>query len=599
MIWPRPTQDRRRAGTAWTLLVAVLLGVSFHSALMTLPIVSSGRVFVNVAVLTGVLAVFGLRSVPLRAVVLCYASIGAVLMAAMGTLGDGTGLRSARYVVLWVATTVAALVLCPTPTRSQTAAPAGSEDVDVISPKVGSLARGVVGAVMIVLAGTLVAGPWAARWANQRPAVGDRPDTWAAGPGNAMSYQDRLDMTRRPRLSDDVVMTVRSDLTSFWRTATYDRWDRSAWTRSDAGAYRDVAEDGVITAAPDDLAATAGVPSTQQFHIQGRYTSAVPVAASAELVRTSARLLQLPDGSLVAPEGVGRGADYTVTSRQVRTTTTELAGIDASVPVSVMDRYGVPLPTTERVRTLADGIVHGAGASNEYAKVHALERWMGENLTYSLDAPLAQRGVDVVDHFLFDSKQGWCEQIASSLVVMARQVGVPARLATGFAPGEYDDVNGRFVVRERDAHAWAEVWFPGVGWIPFDPTATVPLAGEPGAARAGGTPIGFAAVAGILVFVGLVTVVAAPLARRLHRWREGRARARAARRLADRRWDVRVEQELEELGRELGRVREPSETVTAHARELAAVSGRADLADQGRAVDEYRYGPPGSGHDAE
>ena len=61
---------------------------------------------------------------------------------------------------------------------------------------------------------------------------------------------------------------------------------------------------------------------------------------------------------------------------------------------------------------------------------------------------------------------------------MARSVGIPARLATGFVPGTRDALTGQFVVRERDAHAWAEIYFPGVGWQPFDPTASVPLAGD-------------------------------------------------------------------------------------------------------------------------
>ena len=94
-----------------------------------------------------------------------------------------------------------------------------------------------------------------------------------------------------------------------------------------------------------------------------------------------------------------------------------------------------------------------------------------------------RRECDVVDFFLFESRLGWCEQVSSSLAVLARSAGIPARLATGFVPGEKDGLSGRFVVRERDAHAWTEIYFPGVGWQGFDPTAHVPLAGEAGTAR--------------------------------------------------------------------------------------------------------------------
>ena len=72
-------------------------------------------------------------------------------------------------------------------------------------------------------------------------------------------------------------------------------------------------------------------------------------------------------------------------------------------------------------------------------------------------------------------KRGFCMEIASSLTVMLRSIGVPARLVTGFAPGEESLLGGEFTVRGKDAHAWVEVWFPGVGWQGFDPTASVPL----------------------------------------------------------------------------------------------------------------------------
>ncbi len=99
-------------------------------------------------------------------------------------------------------------------------------------------------------------------------------------------------------------------------------------------------------------------------------------------------------------------------------------------------------------------------------------------------------GADAVDDFLFESKLGFCEQIASTLVIMLRSQGVPARLATGYVPGERDRVAGVWKVRASDAHAWVEVWFPVTGWEAFDPTADVPLAGDVGNGTVGGDLIG-------------------------------------------------------------------------------------------------------------
>ena len=101
-----------------------------------------------------------------------------------------------------------------------------------------------------------------------------------------------------------------------------------------------------------------------------------------------------------------------------------------------------------------------------------------DNVEYDLDAPVPDAGEDAVHDFLFDSRRGFCEQIASALTIMLRTQGVPARLATGYAAGTRDRIAGVYEVRASDAHAWVEVWFPETGWQPFDPTAFVPLSGE-------------------------------------------------------------------------------------------------------------------------
>ncbi|HMV76195.1 MAG TPA: transglutaminaseTgpA domain-containing protein, partial [Microthrixaceae bacterium] len=516
-LWPTATEDRRRAGTGVTVAVAVLIGLSFRLAIGGLEVGEGGELVVWAAVATAVLAVVVLRSIPLRWVVRSYALVGGGLLLRFGVMGTGSGVAGASDVLWWSLCTAAALALCPSPlprTRTRTPQPRprtfppGSvvrdpgEHLDLALQNgsagqnrgSGALVRGAVAATVAVVAVVLLAGPWAGDRAPVAPSNGATPDPFDRGPQNALSVQEQLDMTRRPRLSDAVVMTVRSDIISFWRTATYDDWDGSTWTNTDGGSYRVLGPGGLVAPAPDDLAARRGDESTQEFRLESRFANSLPIAPSAVQVDSDARLLQRPDGSIVAPDAMGRGAAYSVTSMQVRVTANQLASVDAPIPDEVADRYLTPVPTTRRVRTLAERVVTDAGATTEYAKVQALEDWMGQNLKYSLDAPLAPQGVDVVDDFLFESKVGWCEQIASSLVVMLREVGVPARLATGFAPGELDRSSGRFVVRERDAHAWAEVWFPDVGWVPFDPTARVPLAGD-AASSARELPIGFAGLA--------------------------------------------------------------------------------------------------------
>jgi len=618
-LWPQPTEDRRRLGTPLTVVVAVLLGISFRAALATMSLEGRGTLFIELASVTAVVATLLLRSIPLRWVVRTYSLLGAFLVIRFGWLANDPGVEAAGGAFVWAICVAVALALCPTPdTRAETAprpgrgaqrsGPPDSSATRSVSRSVsrsadasgrrpasfGSVVRNVVAVAVLVAAVTAIVGPVAGRRAGVAPSSGTAPNRFDRGPDNALSVQETLDMTSRPRLTDAVVMTVSSPVETFWRTTTYDVWDGSTWTRRDGGVVRPVPPDGIVTASADDLAAVSGQPSSQVFRLQSRFANVLPAATSVVSVRSSTPLYQQDDGSLISPEALGKGAVYRVESRQADVTAAKLAANQGPVPDDILVRYARLPRTTQRVRDLAQSVAGDAGT--QFAKVKALEDWMGKHLTYSLDAPLSPSGVDVVDDFLFRSKEGWCEQIASSLVVMLRQVGVPARLATGYAPGEWDASAGRFVVRERDAHAWAEVWFPDIGWVPFDPTASVPYAGD-AHAQSPAIPIGFGTLAVVLLFVAAVVVLSGPLAERLHRWRERRRAAAAASQLAAARWDVRVERELEELGREVGRPRAPAETVSAHARELAAVTGRAELADQGAAVDDFRYAPPGSAPD--
>ncbi|TFG48265.1 MAG: transglutaminase domain-containing protein, partial [Anaerolineales bacterium] len=96
--------------------------------------------------------------------------------------------------------------------------------------------------------------------------------------------------------------------------------------------------------------------------------------------------------------------------------------------------------------------------------------------TLSLPAPPADR--DVADYFLFDLQTGYCDYYATSMVVLARAVGLPSRVVVGYVGGQYDEENNQYLVSEADAHTWVEVYFNGYGWIPFEPTAARNLIDE-------------------------------------------------------------------------------------------------------------------------
>jgi transglutaminase-like putative cysteine protease len=108
-------------------------------------------------------------------------------------------------------------------------------------------------------------------------------------------------------------------------------------------------------------------------------------------------------------------------------------------------------------------------AATPYDKAIAIEQHLKTQYGYTLELT-SPTGKDPLAHFLFVRRAGHCEYFASAMTVMLRARGIPARLVNGFLPGEYNDVAGDYIVRSRDAHSWVEAYFPGFGWIPFDPT---------------------------------------------------------------------------------------------------------------------------------
>jgi len=124
-----------------------------------------------------------------------------------------------------------------------------------------------------------------------------------------------------------------------------------------------------------------------------------------------------------------------------------------------------------RIVRLANEIT--SAESNSYDKAAAIERYLSTHFTYSLKLP-ATVDRDPIAQFLFERKQGHCEYFASAMAIMLRTVGIPARVVNGFRTGEFNDITSQYLVRARDAHSWVEVFFPGYGWVGFDPTPAAP-----------------------------------------------------------------------------------------------------------------------------
>jgi transglutaminase-like putative cysteine protease len=133
--------------------------------------------------------------------------------------------------------------------------------------------------------------------------------------------------------------------------------------------------------------------------------------------------------------------------------------------------HWLQLPGNSNPRALLAGLALRAERDPRRRVEAVLQRFRRENYVYTLNPPLL--GADAVDDFLYGSRAGFCEHYAGSFVFLMRAAGVPARVVTGYQGGELNPLDGYVTVRQSDAHAWAEVWLPGRGWVRIDPTAAV------------------------------------------------------------------------------------------------------------------------------
>lgn len=582
------TRHPDRVGLArwasWSLLVstAVVVGVAGSTAAQNQLSPAAGFV---AGAAVAVLAVAGLPSLSIRLVARVLLLISAAGLLRFGLL-RGSITSDGQLLLAWLVAAVALLVVADRIGTDANPPLDGRTPIEDRSAPAGTW-RAIAGVASVVVLAVVVLLPLLLPHVGRptEPGRGATLDPQAEGAG-ALRATSSLDMTTRPHLTDAVVFTVDTDRATFWRGETFDRWDGRTWTRSD-DRLLPLASIDVLQMGADDLGARGPESIVQRFHMATPYSDVVYAAASPVQIDIDRPVRQRPDGTLISAP-LGEGATYTVTSRRQALSPARLRAADGAVPTGVLVQYAQPPQTTARVLDAATRIT--AGAATTYDKVLAIEAWMGRRVTYSLDAPLAPEGVDVVDHFLFDAESGWCEQIASSLVVLARANGIPARLVTGFVPDEHDPVTGLWTVRERDAHAWAEVWFPKVGWVPFDPTADVPLGGT---GRADGTVLGWLLghLVVLLLAAGALVLLGGPARRALaRRWRD---RQRPGT------WAATADARLVALGRRAGRDREAHETATSFAAALADRWGDERLVLVGLVIDDALYAASSPSPEAE
>ena len=169
---------------------------------------------------------------------------------------------------------------------------------------------------------------------------------------------------------------------------------------------------------------------------------------------------------------------YQMNSFVSRATKDDLRAAGTNYGGFIRDHYlQLPESLPQRVRDLAAEVTRDAETPLD--KAFAVRDYLrGDAFTYSRDIEKPPRGADGVDHFLFEAREGYGDYFSSAMTVMLRAVGVPARLAAGYAAGEVPEGGGRRAVRDSDSHGWTQVYFPEYGWIDFEPTPHWPEAAQ-------------------------------------------------------------------------------------------------------------------------
>jgi transglutaminase-like putative cysteine protease len=304
---------------------------------------------------------------------------------------------------------------------------------------------------------------------DYRGLVDDGPDTYRTVTPIASVRSTLL------RPEPELLFTVRAPAREYWRIAGLDEFDGQVWKLSSEGS--DVAE-GL-----DDPAGSSVL--RQDFEIGPLGERWVPAAYRPVAVEGT-DVLVVPDTSTLVSAGDSiSNIDYTVFSDVPPTALDDAqrAAVEQPIPSEMARFTELPSDFPDAVRDVAEQIT--IGIDNPYDRAVALDDYFATDFTYDLNVDYGH-SEDAMVAFLRD-RRGFCEQFASTYAAMARSVGLPARVAVGFTPGEEREA-GVFRVTTHDAHAWPEVWFAHVGWVRFEPT---PPSAEPGGAD-GEAPAGTA-----------------------------------------------------------------------------------------------------------
>jgi transglutaminase-like putative cysteine protease len=295
-------------------------------------------------------------------------------------------------------------------------------------------------------------------------------------------FNSQINQNLRGQLEPQVVMRVRSQAEGFWRVLAFDHYTGQGWeiSRNDESQIETLDRPGwsLQFLLPWSVAPWLSVNSRtreviQTYTIISDLTNLIPALHEPRQIYFPTEELAIDaEGGLRSPVQLVEGVTYTVISEVPYRDRTLLQAASTDYPRTIRDYYlEVPEAIADRVRQRTEEILATAPnpitAPSEQALY--LAQYLKQNYILQLELPFLEEDEDLVEAFLFRYQGGYPDHFSTVLTVMLRSIGIPARLAAGFRPGEYNPFTGFYVVRNTDAYAITEVLFPGYGWFAFDP----------------------------------------------------------------------------------------------------------------------------------
>ena len=307
-------------------------------------------------------------------------------------------------------------------------------------------------------------------------------------------YSDTLILGQRASSGENIFLNINVPPTEepyryYWHVRTYDQYLDNTWQT------KFVFYESFMPDLPSLLLADSRGPekefvfSTPQTNLAVLVTPSHPIWVSrpSELSFTPTMENKIDPLMFSANQPILSGEQYVVLANIYNPTVAQLQQAGAIYPAWVRDHYlQLPEDLSPRIRELARRITWDA--ETPYEKAVAITEYLRAVITYSETVDTPPDVTDPMVWFLFDSRAGFCNYYATAEVILLRSAGVPARMVVGFAQGEYRPPE-KFIIREKDAHAWPEVYFPSLGWVEFEPTSSQPvLTRLPGDTNAAGLP---------------------------------------------------------------------------------------------------------------